>query len=343
MRRKLPKGVISKALSNRDDWLLARRKDVTASTIAALFGVHEYSSPYELYALKSGKTPEPDLDNSALERGELLEPVAVELMRRHRPRWKIQHNTGKKTRYFRAPEYRLGATPDTLISCPDRGPGTVQIKSVEKSVFRRKWAPGDTDPEPPLWIVMQATLEAYMTGSRWACVAPLVVGYGLEMPIIEIPILDEVIDAMKSKSLEFWAMIEAGEDPDPDFSRDQELIDRMYAVGTDDEIDLVSNRRAYELVELHSIVRDRRDAAAGELSEIEAEIKHIMGKASLAYLPGGMRMTWRTTRKKHPDGTVTAFRVLRVPRPPEIVLTHPSGPAKPVNDDRKLLEEDWKF
>lgn len=341
-RHTLPKGIKALRYSDRASWLAARGRDITASVVGALFDAHEYTTPYELWAEKSGRLVREELDNVALERGELLEPVAVELMRRRRPDWEIHHNTGSETVYLRDPASRIGATPDTFVWCPERGPGTVQIKSVEQSTYRRKWTPEGADPEPPLWIAMQATLEAHMTGSRWACVAPLVVGYGIDLPLIDIPLVAEVVPAMQRKAREFWELVESGEEPPADYGRDRAVIEAMHPTDDGGEIDLVSDRAVYRLIEERAELVDTRRAAESRLDEIDAELKHRMKGAALAYLPGGMRMTWRTQRRTAPDGRVHAFRVLRVPRPADRVLP-PRQEAEPEPAPAKRRDEPWNF
>ena len=330
--------------ADRDTWLAARGKDITASVVGALFNVHEYTSPYELWALKAGLLRPEQLDNSALERGELLEPVAVRLMGRRRPEWEILHNTGPDTVYFRDPVNRIGATPDTLVMCPDRGLGTVQIKSVEQTVYRRKWAPDGSEPEPPLWIAMQALLEAHMTGSKWAAVAPLVVGFGIDLPIIDIPMNPRLIPAIVQKTAEFWQLVESGDEPPADYSRDRATIEGMYPTDDGGEVDLVGNRRTDDLIAERAGLKDQGKATEARLSEIDAELKHQMQGASLAYLSNGQRMTWRTQRRFEPNGTQNTLRVLRVPRPyeyepPQPITTAPAvKKRKPAQDN-----EPWTF
>ena len=71
-------------------------------------------------------------------------------------------------------------TPDLFVECPERGRGIVQIKSVEGSIFRKKWRDPETNEiAPPLWIAVQGIVEAHLDGAQWAAVAPLVVGFGM--------------------------------------------------------------------------------------------------------------------------------------------------------------------
>lgn len=300
---------------NQAAWHKLRAKDITASVAGALIGAHEFTTRYKLWALKTGKVFDDPEETPAIKRGRLLEPVAVELLRELRPTWQIEHNSGKGMVYLRDTAFRLGATPDVFAYDPERGTGVVQIKSVEKTAYRRKWL-GDGDfPEPPLWIAVQAIIEAYLAGASWAAVAPLVVGYGIDLPIIDIPLIPGVVDRIKEESAEFWRMVESGEEPTADYALDAETIDAVYALDHGEEIDLSRNDRIHELLPIRKMARDAVTKFQAHADEADAEIKAIMKGASLAYLRGGQRITWKTVRKFGADGRATSFRVLRVPQP----------------------------
>lgn len=304
-------------VSSAAAWHRERAKDVTASVVGALLDRHEFVSRFELWSLKSGTLDAKDIDaDEAVRRGKLLEPVAVQLMRDLRPHWQITHNTGRHTRYFRDPSCRLGATPDVIAVDPDRGTGIVQIKSVEAGTFRRKWMQEDGAIEPPLWIALQATVEGYLTGSAWAAVAPLVISHGIDMPIIDVPIIPAVVDRLKEESLEFWRSVEAGEPPAVDFYRDASVIERMYARDEGEEIDLSRDNRVLDLITQHHALREKVKQAGAELAAVDAEIKHKMAGASLAHLAGGAKITWRQQRRAAFSSPAQMIRVLRVP-PPE--------------------------
>lgn len=299
---------------DRAAWLRARGRDVTASVVGALFGEHEFTTIYELWMMKAGRLPRQDEETPAMQRGRLLEPVAVQLLREMHPDWSLVHNAAENV-YFRDPIHRLGGTPDVIATAPGRGQGAVQIKSVEASVFRRKWLDEDGNVEPPLWISLQATLEAYLTGSEWAAVAPLVIGHGLEMPMVEIPIVEGVVDAMKERSLEFWEMVASGNEPQPDYARDAGVIERIYGDGNQfEEVDLTPDNRVPTLLERRRDAKRQITDLVDEVSTIDAEIKSKMGLAHLAHIPGGRKITWKPQRRAGFFVEPTTVRVLRYPQ-----------------------------
>jgi len=329
-----------KKFCSEKEWLNARKKDLTASSIAALFGVHEFITPYALWSEKSGKLKINNIENQAIQRGKLLEPVAVELLKFDFPELEIHHNSGSETLYFRDPIYRIGATPDTLVQCPNRGNGTIQIKSVESSVFRKKWIDENGDPEPPLWIAIQASLEAYMTNSNWAAVAPIVVSHGIEVPLIEIPIQKKLIKAIHKKSIDFWEMIENGIEPTPNFSLDEDVINNSYQ-GDGTSIDLSNSNKIQCLIEEHSIILDQFNNAEKRINEIKSELKFSMKNSELAYLKDGKKMTWKRQKRRLSNGNYTSHRVLRVPK----ILKKEDDLEEPIEFKKETIstEDKWRF
>lgn len=300
--------------SDRASWLAARARDVTASVVGALFGEHEFTTIYQLWALKTGRDRRDDEETPAIRRGRLLEQVAVQLLREQYPSWTITHNAAENI-YFRDPEARLGATPDVIVDAPGRGKGVVQVKSVEASAFRRKWLDEDGNVEAPLWIALQATLEAHLTGCQWAAVAPLVVSHGLEMPLIDIPILPGVIEAIVDRTRAFWAMVEEGREPEPDYARDGAVIERIYAGDASHEVDLTADNRVPTLIAERRERMAERDGAQGRINEIDAEIKAKMGDAYVAHIAGGRKITWKPQARAGFFVEPKTTRALRYPIP----------------------------
>lgn len=301
--------------SNRAAWLKARRPDVTASVVGALFGAHPYTTAYELWARKSGRLRRSDEDTPAMRRGRYMEHVAVMVLKDERPDWIIEHNAAEN-RYFRDPAARIGATPDVIATAPGRGRGVVQIKSVGEQAYRRGWLDDDGNPEAPLWIALQAAVEAYVTEAEWAAVAPLVVGHGLEMPLIEIDLPPGLIAAIKARVADFWALVESGDEPSLDLWRDGPVLDAMYPFAAHgQEIDLTGNARASEIVEQRAAaVRRLRDAEA-EKTAMETAMKALLREAAVGHLAGGLKVYWSTQRRRDPaTGRMTSHRILRFPR-----------------------------
>lgn len=298
------------AIENREQWLALRQSDVTASIAGALLGVHPYSTAFGLYLLKTGKITEDPEETGPMRRGRLLEPVAVQMLREDRPDWTIEeYPIGY---YFRDPVARIGATPDVFATNEHGKPGIVQLKSVEPSIFRRDWKTESGMVEPPLWIVVQAILETYLTGREWAAVAPLVVGFGLELPIIDIPIHAGIFARIKLEVDQFWQRVADGKAYDPDYARDGSLIAQLYPQDNGVEIDLSGDNEAPMYVDQLETSRAAKKIAESEEKIAKTGLAAKMGEASIALLSDGRRISNKTTNRAGYFVNETSFRTLRI-------------------------------
>lgn len=285
-------GVETWPVTDRAAWLERRQKDVTASAIGAILNVHEHITAYELWALKSGLVAEDPEETHPMVRGRLLEPVAIELLRERRPYWKVWQPNA----YWRDGEKRIGATPDALATDEAGRLGVVQVKTVEPSVFRRKWINDDHDVEPPLWIAIQALVEAHLTGAKWAAVAVMRVGFGLDIDVVVIPLHDGIMARIETEVAAFWRSIESGTPPDPDLRRDGALIEALYAP-TGEVIDLSADNYAIALADERAIVSAQKTSAEKRLKEIKAELLVKLGDASAGTLADGRLIEAKRVRR----------------------------------------------
>lgn len=314
------RGIERHEATDRAAWLMLRRLDVTASAAGALLGIHEYVTPFALWHDKRGSGPaaepdEPEIDAdqitlSPLARGTMLEPVALDLLARLRPLWRVE----PARHYFRDPVARIGATPDAFAIDPDRaGFGVIQIKSVGEWAAR-KWRDADTgDMEPPLWIAVQAIVEATLTGASWAAVAALRTGGALSLRLIDIPLHERTIARLREEIAAFWRRVETGEEYPPDYGRDAALIARLHADDDGSEIDLSGDERVAEIVALRAALTVRESdgrTAKKARAPLDAELTHRIGNASKARLPHGLILTCTTVRRR--EHTVKASQHTKI-------------------------------
>lgn len=310
-------GIERIAIESREQWLACRSQDITASIAGALLGVHPYTTAYGLYLLKSGRITEDPEETGPMRRGRLLEPVAVQMLREDRPDWTIEeYPVGY---YYRDPVARIGATPDVFAINEKGEPGIVQIKSVEPSVFRREWRTESGDVEPPLWIVVQAIIESILTGRTWAAVAPMVIGFGVELPIVPIPIHEGVFERIKREVDGFWQRVASKTPYDPDYARDGHLIAKLYPEDNGVEIDLSADNELPEFVDLLESARANKKAAETDEKTAKAAIASKLGDAAIARLADGRRVSHKSQHRnvgcKHLAGlycSQSEFRVMRL-------------------------------
>ncbi len=298
--------------SSHENWLNTRKRSVGASEVGALLGVHPWISGFELFAKKTGKIVD-DSDSPALRRGRMLEQVAVQMIAEERPDWKLHPNPTPGGEFYRDGDIGLSCTPDLFVEeagLPGRA--NCQIKSVQSMVFRKDWRDEAGQLMPPLYAVVQSLVEARLTGAARAYVAALVVDYGIDIHIIEIPMHAAVVDRAIQAARDFWAMIDRGEDPPVDYARDGEAISRLYA--NDDGSEAELPLRAVELTERRAEKKAIIKELQAECETVDAEMKTLMGNHSLGRMVDGRLIKWRVEPRKGYEVKPSEPRVLRYPK-----------------------------
>jgi predicted phage-related endonuclease len=303
----------SHSITSREQWLKEwRPRDVTASVAAALLGLHPYVTPLQLYMDKAGIVPLDDADTPTRRRGRLLETLAPELIREAKPHWEVT----RAQDYVRDPVHRLGATPDFYLHDNARRLGINQFKSVERGVFERNWRDPDShEITPPVWVGIQAALEAHLTGAEFATIGVVRVGYEIEFDLLEVPHTPGLIERLESAADAFWQAVAKREPPPPDFLADAELVRRLYPKAMPDKtIDLTGNNRlpwlASEDERLAAIAKDADDRRKA----IKAELLHLMGDAEFAIVDGEIVASAKLVSKKPYQVKPTPYRDVRFRR-----------------------------
>lgn len=286
-------------------WLALRKRDVTASVVAALFGAHPYETSLGLYAAKSGvEMPEPD--SAVLRRGRLLEGAVAAAVSEQHPEWRIE----KATEYLRDPDLRLGATPDFYIHGDPRGLGILQAKTVAPSAFRKHW----TDGMPPFWIALQNATEMMLEPeAAFGVVAALVIDpFKLDCAIYPIPRHAGAEQRIRDAVAAFWQDLDAGREPSPDYGRDADLVAALYPAETPAKaIDLSGDNMLPVLLAERAELKARIAADEKRAKEIETEIKFKMQDAEIGTC-GGFNITFKTQHRKAFSVPASSSRVLRI-------------------------------
>lgn len=204
---------------NRDSWLELRKKDITSTEVASLFGLGRET----LFSLWHRKKNQQDLVIEQTDRmkwGTRLER-AISAGLAEDLGWQITDMTGS---YVTCPELRLGASFDNLVVCPERGEGIAEIKVVDFIQYKNNW--GEQTDTAPDYFELQLQTQLILKDLQWGCLAPLVGGNDLKVFIRQ---RDEAIcKAIIDKVKWFWDTIEKGIEPAPDFLKDYDMISQIY-------------------------------------------------------------------------------------------------------------------
>ena len=281
--------------ANRAEWLAARKRDVTASDASTLLGVNPYKTPFELWAEKTGRKPDEE-DNEVFRRGRAMEFIAIDWLREDYPDWKITHSYNN--RYFRDPVGRIGATPDAFVVRPDRkGRGIIQIKSASDFSVKNWIDPETREITPPLYVAVQALIEAELTKASYAMVALIVAGHGMKLhPPIDIPLTPALMTRVRAEVADFWRVVGEGRHPAPDWKRDGELIEDLYE--PDGRIiDLSKDNMLPTILDEKARIAGEKTTIEKRLKEIKAELLDKMSGASAARISDGRMITATTVNR----------------------------------------------
>lgn len=300
------------AYKTEAEWLADRKKVVTSTEVAALFGAGAYvKTAYELYHLKTGTVQSDFEGNERTRWGNRLESAIA---------YGVAEDLGLIVEPFkvfmRMPEFFLGSSFDFKIigivedfdnenearrMFLEHGPGILEIKSVDGLQFKRTWMDDGEHIEAPVHIEFQVQAQMEVSDLNWSIIAPLV-GGNTPKPVIRIRDRD-VGEAIREKSLDLWARINAGAAPEPDFTKDGDIIAQVYRDNDGSSIDLSDNPRVGQLCRAYKAAgadekaaKERKDAAKSELLTIIQHAKSIAyagGKISAGTNKASFRCYYR--------------------------------------------------
>ena len=284
---------------SHDEWLALRHQYIGGSDAAAIVGMNAYSSPYALWAEKTGKTV-PFTGNLATEVGSYLEEFVAK---------KFEQVTGKKVRNrnqsFLNADYPFAiANIDREIVGEDAG---LEIKTTNE-LNLKKFKNGDF----PSNYYAQIVHYMAVTGKQKWYLAVLV--GNREFLTFEIHRDQSEIDALMDAEDEFWGFVKRNEPP----SIDGELattntINEIYSEDDQSEIDLFGVEKYLERAEE---LKKEIDSLQREKDECINRVKDLMGTCSIGE-SDRWKVTWKQQKRKsfddkrfvrdHPDVDLSGY------------------------------------
>ena len=250
-------------MSDRTTWLEDRRQSIGGSDAAAIVGLTDYSSPYSVWADKTGRLPLDRPDNEAMREGRDLEQYVAE-------RW--MEATGKRcrrrTQTLRNPAYPFAhANVDRWVVGENAGLECKTVKPYDTQLYQE-------GKYPDRFYVQCVHYMAVTGADRWY-LAVLVFGTGFFTYTIE---RDEAeINALMDAEADFWRYVT--EDSPPPTDGTAATSDALKAICADSK-----DGSSVDLFGLSSVFDTYFQAKASirELEQIvtaaENEIKAVMGE-----------------------------------------------------------------
>lgn len=266
--------------ASREEWLKLRSQYIGGSDAAAVVGLNPFSSPYALWAEKTGQIP-CFAGNLATEVGTFLEEFVAQ---------KFAAETGKKVRKcnqsFLNSDYPFAiANIDREIVGEDAG---LEIKTTSE-LNMKKFKGG----EYPANYYCQCVHYIAMTGKQRWYLAVLIGNRDFQWFTIE---RDEAeIAALMGAEADFWELVKNRTPPVADGSRaTTDAIKTIFAESSEDTVDLT-----LKLPELLQYIDIDKQIAELETMRDEAanRIKSFMGDAGGGECDG-YRVSWKSSTRR---------------------------------------------
>lgn len=291
---------------NREAWLEARRKCITATDIAAIAGLHPYKTAHEVYMEKTGQKSEPE-PNQAMQTGTDLEPYIAAVFRSRHEVETI------KADFCTHPKHpNLGCTPDYYV-------GNDTVLEIKWCGIHAAQNFGDENTDDiPAHYLCQVNWQCFITGRpKWIL---YVLGpWGFRK--YQGKHNDEFTRRLAFTALKFWGeYIEnecppplSGHQPDTAYVNAKAPLDDGSIIQASDLIDDEAAELGNELqtmAELEEIIEGRKN-----------RIKDFMGEASILKTVHGS-FTWKKPKDREATDWKAAFLELseRLPASSDFTL-----------------------
>jgi putative phage-type endonuclease len=266
-------------IAPRDEahWLEMRKRDVTSTESAALFGMSPYITHYDLWHRKrSGVTPE-FVVTDRMKWGNRLESAIAHGIAEEQG-WKI----APMKDYFRLVGERTGSSFDFVITSLGE-PVHLEVKNVDYFSFREGWIEHDDGTiEAPEHIEMQVQHQMMVSGFKRTFIGAFIAGN--RGVVIERERDEAVIAAIRQRIFDFWASVDGGREPSPVMPGDAEAVIRLnqYAkpgkvldATTDPDItELVRQYKAASVLEKHA--SEDKEVAKAYLLEAIGDAEKVL-------------------------------------------------------------------
>jgi putative phage-type endonuclease len=260
-------------VTDRTQWLEARKEGIGASEAPAALGLSPFESPAELYLRKRGRLG-PTEETEAMRWGLLLEPVIAEEYSR-----RTGHRIVGAQLFYRDPAGPLMATIDVMTETHP-----VEIKTVG-AFGAKELGEAGTDQLPEHWLI-QAHQQMILTGAPLIDFAILIGGQRLVIHTVQRN--KELCQLIRDRVTDFWRDVRTGIPPASNARADRKIMHLLYP-DSDGEITLDQDIAA--LVDEYVSEGDRAHALEDSKATRRAQILEALGNHALGRLPDGRILT----------------------------------------------------
>lgn len=262
--------------TSKSDWLALRTRDLTSTDMAALFGISPYMTEFELWHRKKSQDINELKENERMKWGNRLQDaIAAGICQDNG--WAMFR---RKDEYIRIPALRIGASFDYEVNV---GRIILEVKNVGVDAFSKGWLIDGDNIEAPPHIELQAQHQLLVDGKAKCVKIGALIG-GNQVILINREPDEQVFKAIIDKAATFWASIDAGIPPAPNFTRDAAFIAKLYRYAepgkvismTDQMFGLCAEYKSFK--DTAKIAEDQAKGAKAELLTLIGEAEKVVGE-----------------------------------------------------------------
>lgn len=262
-------------ITPRDEahWLDLRRQDITSTGVSALFGLSPYVTRFELYHLHASGIELPFTENDRMGKGKRME-------------WAIAEEAALQEGwtdlkplkdYIRDPAARMGSSFD-YEAVHNGKPLLVEVKMVDFLRYRDLWV----DDQAPEHIEVQSQYQMEVADRfEQSCIVVWIGTYECKPFYRERD--RDMGTAMREAVAEFWAQVDARQEPEPDFARDMDVIAVINRGKRTPPADLTEDEEFDLLVASMERWKATEKEAKAEADAAKAEIHYRLEGAEAAF------------------------------------------------------------
>jgi predicted phage-related endonuclease len=283
---------------NETEWLALRAENLNSTEIPALFDLSPYMTKFELWHRHKENIVVEFEENARTLWGKRLQNSIAQGIADDQG-WEVS----EMKEYIRCRQLRIGSSFDFSINKWDRSPysdwprltqeGILEIKNVDFLQFRDKWTKNDDGTfEAPAHIELQVQHQLMLSGRSYAYIGALIAGNDIKLIRREAD--PEIHAAIQDRAASFWHSIDTNKPPEPDFSKDADIISKLYGYAepgktlttdSDDLLSLVSQyreagRQATEYENHKKAIKAQILSIIGDVERVEHPLFTISAKTS---------------------------------------------------------------
>lgn len=281
------------------EWYEDRKKQLGASEVAAILGLSRYTSPFEVWAVKTGRL-QPFEGNEATRIGQRLEPLILD---------DAEADLGKLERDVEVDHggIPLRATLDGAVAASGE---VVECKTAGfTGPLSSDWGDEglvEVEGQIPVAYYVQIQSQLLCTKSELAHLYAWLAGRGMarykvvpDAPLFGV-IEERVAAWWKTHIVEGVAPPMTGTPLKvlSKLSRNEETIELPPEIGA--------------LLDRRDVEKAAASAAKKQLDDLDAQIIQALGDADTGVLPDGRKITYRQTTRKGYEVKETTYRTLRI-------------------------------